>query len=115
MPSRSWWIDEPMVLASSNPSDDELARHRVHGFSVLISLLDEQRQAPRYDKQAASLAGWTVHSLPIEEGGAPSLDRLSQFAALLTALPERTTMLIHCDSGILIMSSLGMGRACPSW
>jgi hypothetical protein len=44
-----WWVDEPRILGSSNPSDadlQELARER---FTVLISLLKEDEQPPDYD------------------------------------------------------------------
>lgn len=118
MPNRSWWIDEPDVLASSNPSNEDLARHRADGFSVLISLLDETRQAPRYDKQAAAFAGWTLRSLPIEEGSAPSLDQLSEFDTLLANLPERTKTLIHCESGLGRSAFMGavywFVKGCPA-
>ena len=37
---RRWWIDESIVLASSNPSDDDLSALRSEGFCVAVSLLD---------------------------------------------------------------------------
>src|SRR5262249_32898697 len=96
----TWWIDKPSVLASSNPSDEDLARHRTSGFSVLVSLLEEKRQPPRYDKLSAALAGWAIYQVPIEEGGAASLDQLSEFTARLRHFPEGTKILIHCESGL---------------
>jgi len=50
MPTCTWWIDEPLVIASSNPSDEELVRFRAQGFSVAVSLLEENKQPLRYDR-----------------------------------------------------------------
>jgi protein-tyrosine phosphatase len=100
MPTYSWWIDEPQVKASSDPSDEDLARLRAQGFSVAVSLLEEKAQPPRYDKKSAALAGWVIWSMPIEEGGTPSLDQLSEFTARMRALPEGTKVLVHCESGL---------------
>lgn len=100
MPTCTWWIDEPLVLASSNPGDEELERLRARGFSVAVSLLEESKQPPRYDRSSAALAGWSSHSIPSEEGGAPSLDQVCEFTARLTGLPEGTKVLVHCESGL---------------
>jgi protein-tyrosine phosphatase len=100
MPDFEWWVDEPIVMACSNPSDQQLARLRALGFSVLVSLLEEKMQPPRYDKKSAALAGWAIHSIPIEEGGAPSLDHLCRFTAWMKTLPEGAKVLIHCESGL---------------
>jgi protein-tyrosine phosphatase len=107
MPTYSWWIDEPRVMASSNPSDEDLARLRAQGFSVVVSLLDEKAQPPRYDKKAAALAGWVIWSVPVGEGGAPSLDQLSELTARMRALPEGTKVLVHCESGLGRSAFLG--------
>jgi protein-tyrosine phosphatase len=100
MQARTWWIDEPFVKGSSNPTDEDLAQLRAEGFSVAFSFLVEQKQPPRYDKQSAVVAGWTIYSIPIEEGGAPSPDQLSEFIASVKALPEGTRTLMHCESGL---------------
>jgi protein-tyrosine phosphatase len=100
MLAHTWWIDKPSVLASSNPSDEDLARHRTSGFSVLVSLLDEKRQPPRYDQHLAALAGWAIYPFPIEEGGADSLDQIAEFTARLRHFPEGTKILVHCESGL---------------
>ena len=96
----TWWIDEPLVMASSNPSDEDLARLRAQGFSVVVSLLEEKKRPPRYDKKSAARAGWTIYSIPIEEGGVPSRDQLADFLRQVRALPEGTKMLVHCESGL---------------
>jgi hypothetical protein len=74
----TWWVDEPWVMASSNPSDEDLERLRVLGFSVVLSLLEEKKQPPRYDKKSAAGAGWANYPIPIEERGVPSRDQVSE-------------------------------------
>lgn len=100
IPTCTWWIDEPLVLASSNPGDEDLARLRAQGFGVAVSLLEESEQPPRYDRRSAALAGWSIHSIPVEEGGTPSLDQVREFTALLAGPPEGTKVLVHCESGL---------------
>lgn len=95
----TWWIDEPFLLGSSNPSDKELASLRDQGFSVLVSLLDESKQPPRYDVTAAALAGWSCHSISIEDFHPPSLEQLRDFNALLEAVPPGARVLVHCEGG----------------
>ncbi len=43
-----WWIDAGRILASENPRDKELDALRTQEFEIVISLLDEQQQQPRY-------------------------------------------------------------------
>src|SRR5439155_4770368 len=52
------------------------------------------------DRKAAALAGWSIYSIPIEEGGAPSLDQVRAFTARIRALPEGTKVLVHCETGL---------------
>jgi protein-tyrosine phosphatase len=100
MTMKTWWIDEPLLMAGSNPRDGDLARLRAQRFSVVVSFLEEKKQPPRYDKKSASSAGWTIVSIPIEEGDAPSLEQLSEFVARLRAFPKGTKILMHCESGL---------------
>jgi hypothetical protein len=97
MTAFAWWIDEPLVMGSSNPGDVDLGRLRTQGFSVAVSLLVENKQPPRYDKKSAADAGWSINSIPIEEGCAPSLDQIRDFTARLTALPAGTKVLVFWD------------------
>jgi hypothetical protein len=48
----TWWIDKPYLLGSRNPASTELEQLRGDGFGVLVSLLCEEEQAPRYDSGA---------------------------------------------------------------
>src|SRR5574340_493385 len=95
----TWWIDEPFLLGSSNPRGKELASLRNQGFSVLVSLLDESKQCPRYDITAVALAGWSRHLIPIEDFHPPSLAQLQHFNALLEAAPPDAKVLVHCEGG----------------
>jgi hypothetical protein len=79
MQARTWWIDEPWMIAASNPADEDLAQLRAEGFSVIVSFLDEQRQPPKYGKKCAAAAGWLLYPFPIGEGGVPSFDQLADF------------------------------------
>jgi protein-tyrosine phosphatase len=99
MPEFTWWIDEPWLLASSNPTDPELQQLRAHGFSVLVSLLDARREQSRYDPGLAEAAGWTICSIPVEEGAAASLDQTANFVAQVRRFSSRTKVLVHCESG----------------
>jgi ADP-ribosylglycohydrolase/protein-tyrosine phosphatase len=98
--TRSWWIDQPLVKASSNPTREDLAELRSQGFSVIVSFLDEKKQPARYESAFIAENGWVVHSIPIAGGGDPSLDQLSEFSAFVSALPEGTRILMHCESGL---------------
>jgi protein-tyrosine phosphatase len=99
MPTRTWWIDEPRVMASSNPSDEDLARLRAEGFGAAVSFLEESKHPPRYDGRFAAAAGWTICSIPIEEGCAPSLEQISEFTERMKAVPDGTKVLVFCESG----------------
>jgi protein-tyrosine phosphatase len=100
MQARTWWIDKPLMMAASNPMGEDLTQLRAEGFNVVVSFLEERKQPPNYDKQLALAAGWALYSFPIEEGGTPSMAQLSEFIALVSALPEETRVLMHCESGL---------------
>ena len=58
----TWWIDNPHLLGSRNPTLADLEQLRRDGFEVLISLLKEDEQSPRYDvAQAAALGFRKIH------------------------------------------------------
>jgi protein-tyrosine phosphatase len=99
MTAFAWWIDERLVRGFSNPTDEDLARFRAEGANIAVSLLDESKQLPRYDKQLALDAGWSIYSIPIKEGCAPSLEQICEFTARLQALPTATKVLVFCESG----------------
>jgi hypothetical protein len=78
----TWWIDEAVLKGSANPTDEHLAELRAQGFATVVSLLEEDEQPARYDKTSAHAAGWSIDSIPVEEGSAPSLDQIRQFSAM---------------------------------
>src|SRR5439155_1911801 len=94
-----WWIDEPLVMGCSNPTDKDLVRLHAQGFSAAVSLLEESEDPPRYDKKSAEAAGWSIHSIPIKESHAPSLEQIRDITACLAELPQGTKVLVFCESG----------------
>ena len=111
---QSWWIDQPFLLASSNPNHDELARLRLQGFRVLVSLLEESKEPLAYGKKSAAVAGWSTYSMPIAEGGVPTLDQLGSLMARLKVYSKGTKIVIHCDTGMgrtaLIGAAYGISK-----
>jgi atypical dual specificity phosphatase len=95
----TWWIDEPFLLGSSNPSEKELGSLQDQGFTILVSLLDQSKQPPRYDVTGAAVAGWSCHSISIQDFHPPSLEQLRDFNALLEAAPPSARVLVHCEGG----------------
>lgn len=95
----TWWIDEPTLLGSSNPTNKCLRDFRAQGFTVVMSLLDESEQAPGYDIEAASKAGWLRYSIPIGDFAPPSLEQLREFNARLDRLPHCARVVVHCQGG----------------
>ncbi len=72
---RSWWIDQPILKGSSNPTEIELAELAAEGFTLVISLLEESEQLPRYDPERLAGLGLRRVNLPVEDFHAPSLPR----------------------------------------
>ena len=99
MKAFAWWIDEPLVKGSGNPSDEDLVRLRAQGFTIAVSLLEENKQAPTYKLKTAVDAGRSIHSIPIAENQAPSLEQIRDFVAMLPGLPKGTKVLVFCESG----------------
>jgi protein-tyrosine phosphatase len=100
MTAFTWWIDEASMKGSRNPSDEDPRELHAQGFSVAVSLLVESEQPPRYDKESAQAAGWSIHSIPIAENQAPSLEQIRDFVTRLIGLPEKTKVLVFCESGL---------------
>jgi atypical dual specificity phosphatase len=94
-----WWIDEPFLLGSSNPSEAQLQGLYGQGLRIVISLLDDTEQPPRYDPRHAMALGFTRYSIPIPDFGTPSLDQMYQFIDWLAAVPLPEKVLVHCEGG----------------
>src|SRR5690348_14683814 len=99
MPTFTWWIDEPPIRGSANPTDRDLQALRAEGFTIAVSLLVESIQPPKYESDSAIKAGRTIYSIPIEEGTAPTLEALREFMTRLESLPPGTKVLVFCQSG----------------
>jgi protein tyrosine phosphatase (PTP) superfamily phosphohydrolase (DUF442 family) len=99
MTMSTWWIDEPFMMGSSNPTNETLARLRADGFALLVCLLDEAEQAPRYDADVARRAGWSRQTIPIRDYAAPSIEQITTFVELVAAAGDGVRVLVHCEGG----------------
>jgi atypical dual specificity phosphatase len=95
-----WWIDSPHVLGSENPTTADLQQLRREGFEVLISLLREQEQTPRYDVARVKELGFIRHNIPVRDFNPPTIEQLSEFIRLVEQLPGGTKIVIHCQAGM---------------
>ena len=70
MPTFTWWIDEPLLKGSSNPTDDDLAQLHAQGFKVTAG----RKQPAAEIRQTVSPGRRLVHLFhPIKEGSPPVL------------------------------------------
>lgn len=95
----TWWIDKPHLLGSSNPSNADLKELRRDGFGVLVSLLCEETQPPRYDVAGIRALGFARHNIPVRDFQPPAVGQLEQFMKLVGALPPGAKTIIHCQGG----------------
>lgn len=93
----AWWIDEPRVLGSANPTGTDLERLRGEGFGILVSLLDEEEQPPRYDVAGATALGYSRHNIAVKDFGQPTMEQLEQFVRLVGAAGAK--IIVHCEGG----------------
>ena len=96
MPTFTWWIDEPLIRGSPNPTDEDLQALRADGFTIAVSLLVETIQPPRYQQPVALSAGWDdlFHSYSRKWG---SIDRTD--SRVHGATPRRAGA--HENCGVL--------------
>lgn len=95
----SWWIDEPKILGSSNPTTEEIEKLYREGFRIVISLLKEDEQRPNYDPEEVRRIGFKRYSIPIKDFSGPSLDEFSEFFRIIDAALAQGKVLIHCQGG----------------
>jgi predicted protein tyrosine phosphatase len=95
----TWWIDKPLFLGSSNPSDQTVEALYRDGFRVLVSLLQEDKQAPRYDAAKAVALGYKRHTFPVADFQAPSTEQLRGFIDLLPSFAHGDKVVVHCEGG----------------
>lgn len=94
----TWWIDEPRILGSCNPTTADLERLRRDGFVVLISLLHEDEQAPRYDARRLEALGIVKHNIPVRDFHPPTPDQLATFVELVDGGTD-ARVVVHCQGG----------------
>ena len=95
----TWWIDNPHLLGSRNPTVQDLEQLRRDGCGVLISLLNEEEPSPRYDVGRAVASGFKRYNIPVKDFHPPTIDQLQQFVSLITGLPSGTKIIVHCEGG----------------
>jgi len=95
----TWWIDEPDILGSKNPTGADLEQLRGQGFALLVSLLREDEQPPRYDITRATTLGFARYNIPVKDFHPPTVDQLEQFVKLLSGLPSGAKAIVHCEGG----------------
>ena len=96
----TWWIDEPRLMGSSNPSVAALEQLRSDGFDVLVSFLKEDEQPPRYDVEQVKVLGFERQNIPARDFHPPAVEQLEQFVTLIAQIPATAKAVVHCEGGI---------------
>lgn len=86
-----WWIDEPRLMGSHNPAQQEL---KIEGLSTIVSLLDPSEQQLRYNP---AIPGIRWIEMPVRDYAAPALEKLLRFIRIVEGSPG--TVLVHCQGG----------------
>jgi atypical dual specificity phosphatase len=97
---RRWWIEEPMLLGSSNPTNRELEDLYGEGFRTIISLLDEKEQTPYYEIVGIEAKGFKRYSVPLQDFTAPVLADFKTFVDIVIDSLKKGKVLVHCQGGI---------------
>lgn len=94
-----WWIDEPFLVGSSNPSQSELDEFIQSGGTIVVSLLNEPTESPRYHPGNLVASGCSRYNVPVPDFHAPTLEQLKMFLRLRRQFEPSTRMLLHCQGG----------------
>jgi len=94
-----WWIDESILLGSSNPTNRQLEEFYGEGFRTIISLLDEAEQSPSYDIKKMEVMGFKRYSIPVRDFSAPKLADFQEFLDTLAESMKQGKVLVHCQGG----------------
>jgi atypical dual specificity phosphatase len=79
--------------------DQELEKLHSQGFSILVSLLDENEQLTRYDPNRAQTLGYVRHTIPVRDFHVPTIAQVCEFTRLVESAPPGSKLLIHCEGG----------------
>jgi len=94
-----WWIDEPRLLGCGNPKTPELEALGLEGFTVIVSLLQEEEQPPGYGLARAQDLGFARHNIAVKDFSPPTASQLAQFVELIERLPKGAKVVVHCQGG----------------
>jgi atypical dual specificity phosphatase len=95
-----WWIDEPCLLGSCNPTTRDLQELRARGFTLIVSLLEEDVQPPRYDVTRVEAMGYSRRNIAVMDFHPPQIEQLAEFVDFLDGQPDGTKAIVHCHAGI---------------
>jgi atypical dual specificity phosphatase len=95
-----WWIDEPLVRGTSNPTTEQLQEWYAEGFRTVISFLEENLQSPRYDVKTVQAMGYERYNIPVENFEPPTLRQFSEFLAIMERAVARGKVVLHCQGGL---------------
>jgi atypical dual specificity phosphatase len=95
-----WWIDEPRLLGSENPTTADLQELRARGFNLIVSLLEEDLQPPRYNLARVEALGYARRNIPVRDFSPPRIEQLVEFVEFLRQQPDDTKTIVHCYAGI---------------
>ena len=79
----AWWIEKPIILACSCPTDRQLLMLYREGFRIIISLIDEREEPPLYDRKTANDIGFVRHNIPVAEGRLPTNSQIERFGDIV--------------------------------
>ena len=95
-----WWIDEPILLGSSNPTNRQLEEFYGEGFRTIISLLDQDEQSPSYDIKKMEVMGFKRYSIPVRDFTTPRLADFQEFLDIVSKSLKKGKVLVHCQGGL---------------
>lgn len=93
-----WWIDEPLLRGSHNPTDAELTESR-QGVATVVSLLIEAEQPPNYSAAHLESLGIKKYSVPVPDFTAPSVKQVLEVLEAVRVRSGAGQVLIHCQGG----------------
>lgn len=97
LPRGTWWIDEPLLAGSADPTPELLESLRQKGFAAIVRLLGA---APSYRVEAVRAAGFVWHAIPVPDFTAPGLEQMEAFVRLAECHGRRgEAVLVHCRAG----------------